>query len=322
VAINYRKESSQLLYDFLMYHKNIQNHSAKTVQEYFLDLRTFFRYLIWLETDEALEFDEISIKNCNLEFAQKIGRSDIYDYLSWLSEERNGGLEASSRARKLASIHSFFKYLVVTMELLEKNPADGVTPPRLRKSLPKYLSETEANRLLSAVEGPFAERNYAILLVLMGCGLRVSELVSLNLGSIQDDSIRVLGKGNKERILYMPDSTREAVEDYMVVRKGIEPMPGHEQALFLSQRKTRLGVRMVQTMVDKCLLKAGLDVERYSPHKLRHTAATEMMKNGIDVRVVQEVLGHSRLDTTQIYTHVESTDLRIAAKANKIGKNK
>ena len=120
----------------------------------------------------------------------------------------------------------------------------------------------------------------------------------------------------------MPDSTREAVEDYMVVRKGIEPMPGHEQALFLSQRKTRLGVRMVQTMVDKCLLKAGLDVERYSPHKLRHTAATEMMKNGIDVRVVQEVLGHSRLDTTQIYTHVESTDLRIAAKANKIGKNK
>ena len=108
MAINYRKESSQLLYDFLMYHKNIQNHSAKTVQEYFLDLRTFFRYLIWLETDEALEFDEISIKNCNLEFAQKIRRSDIYDYLSWLSEERNGGLEASSRARKLASIHSFF----------------------------------------------------------------------------------------------------------------------------------------------------------------------------------------------------------------------
>ena len=134
MAINYRKESSQLLYDFLMYHKNIQNHSAKTVQEYFLDLRTFFRYIIWIEADETLEFDEISIKDCNLEFAKKIRRSDIYDYLSWLSEERNGGLEASSRARKLASIHSFFKYLVVTMELLEKNPADGVTPPRLRKS--------------------------------------------------------------------------------------------------------------------------------------------------------------------------------------------
>lgn len=317
--INYRQECSPLLYDYLMYHINIKNHSQKTVQEYFFDLRLFFRYLIWVQ-DETQDFDSISIKNIDLKFVEGITTTDIYNFLSWLSTERNGGEGAASRARRLMSIRSFYHYLVVTKELLPTNIAERIDSPKLKKSLPKFLSESDAKKLIDAADGKFASRDRAIMMIMMGCGLRVSEVVSLNMDSIQDDGgLRVLGKGNKERMVYMPDFTLDCLNEYLQDRRSQKIKDGHEKAVFISNIGTRLNVRAIQKMMDRTLLKAGLDVERYSPHKLRHTAATEMVRNGVDVRVVQEVLGHEHLSTTQIYTHVENTDLKIAAKANKIG---
>lgn len=317
--VNYRQECSSLLYDYLMYHINIKNHSQKTVREYFFDLRLFFRYLIWVQ-DETQDFDSISIKNIDLKFVEGITTTDIYNFLSWLSTERNGGESAASRARRLMSIRSFYHYLVVTKELLPTNIAERIDSPKLRKSLPKFLSESDAKKLIDAADGKFASRDRAIMMIMMGCGLRVSEVVSLNMDSIQDDGgLRVLGKGNKERMVYMPDFTLDCLNEYLQDRRSQKIKDDHEKAVFISNIGTRLNVRAIQKMMDRTLLKAGLDVERYSPHKLRHTAATEMVRNGVDVRVVQEVLGHEHLSTTQIYTHVENTDLKIAAKANKIG---
>lgn len=318
--VNYRQECSPLLYDFLMYHVNIKNHSPKTVQEYFFDLRLFFRYLIWTR-DETQDFESISIKDVDQKFVEGITKTDIYGYLSWLGTERSGGESPASRMRRLMSIRSFYHYLVVTRELLPVNIAERIDAPKLKKTLPKFLSETDAKKLLDAADGKYASRDRAIMMVMMGCGLRVSEVVSLNMDSIQEDGgLRVIGKGNKERMVYMPDFTVDCLNDYLKDRQTLRVREGHEKAVFISNIGTRLNVRAIQKMMDRTLLKAGLDVERYSPHKLRHTAATEMVRNGIDVRVVQEVLGHEHLSTTQIYTHVENSDLRIAAKANKIGK--
>lgn len=317
--VNYRQECSPLLYEFLMYHTNIKNHSEKTVQEYFFDLRLFFRYLQWVQ-DETQDFESILIKNVDQKFVESITKTDIYNFLYWLSTERSGGESAASRIRRLMSIRSFYHYLVVTKELLPVNIAERIDAPKMRKALPKFLSEADAKRLIGAADGKFASRDRAIMMVMMGCGLRVSEVVSLNLDSIQDDGgLRVIGKGNKERIVYMPEYTKTCLNDYLKDRQSLRIHEGHEKAVFISNIGTRLNVRAIQKMMDRTLLKAGLDVDRYSPHKLRHTAATEMVRNGVDVRVVQEVLGHEHLSTTQIYTHVENSDLKIAAKANKIG---
>ena len=189
--------------------------------------------------------------------------------------------------------------------------------PKRPASLPKYLEESECERLLTACEGPFAERDYCILMVFMSCGLRVSELVSLNTTDIYEDHLRVTGKGSKERVVYFADGCREAIDDYLMVRNAEKLPPQDKNALFISRDNRRISVRAVQNMVDKKLLLAGLDASRYSPHKLRHTAATLMLKNGVDTRALQEVLGHSNLNTTQIYTHLDISQLvEIYAKAH------
>ena len=159
-----------------------------------------------------------------------------------------------------------------------------------------------------------------MLMILLSCGLRVSELVSLNITDIYEDHLRVIGKGNKERVVFFAEGCREAIDDYLTVRNPDKISPEDKHALFISRDNRRISVRGVQKMLDKKLKLAGLDSSRYSPHKLRHTAATLMLKNGVDTRALQEVLGHSNLNTTQIYTHLDNTALREAAKANPIGR--
>ena len=159
-----------------------------------------------------------------------------------------------------------------------------------------------------------------MLMILMSCGLRVSELVSLNITDIYEDHLRVIGKGNKERVVFFAEGCREAIDDYLMVRNPDRIVPEDRNALFISRDNRRISVRGVQKMLDKKLKLAGLDSTRYSPHKLRHTAATLMLKNGVDTRALQEVLGHSNLNTTQIYTHLDNSSLREAAKANPIGR--
>lgn len=323
--MDYRLESPQILKDFLMYHENIKGHSPKTVDEYFLDLRTFFRFL---KIERGLvprttNFDDIPIKDIDLAFLRDVTLNEVYDYLTFLARDRvvnqhshykEYGLSAKTRARKIACIRSFYKYLTVKAKLLAENPVADLDSPKTPKSLPRYLTLDESRRLLNAVDGNNRERDYCILCIFLNCGLRISEIVSLNVSDYHADALRIIGKGNKERVVYLNDGTKRAVADWLAIRRHL--VPDREPALFVSNRRTRISREMVHSMVKTNLLRAGLDSSQYSSHKLRHTAATLMLQNGVDVRTLQEVLGHDHLNTTQIYTHVDSAELRIAAEAN------
>lgn len=271
----------------------------------------------------SAELDEISIKDVDLDLIASVTLNDVYDYMAFLardkvknerSREPEYGLMASSRARKIATIRSFYKYLTVKTKQLEVNPVEGLDTPKTTKSLPRYLSLDESRRLLDAVDGVNSERDYCIICLFLNCGLRISEIVGLNVGDVREDSLRILGKGNKERIVYLNEACQAAIEAYKPVRSQ---MAGSSvSAFFVSNRRKRMSRETVHAMVKKTLLKAGLDPDKYSSHKLRHTAATLMLQNGVDVRTLQEVLGHEHLNTTQIYTHVDNSELRLAAQAN------
>ena len=324
-AMDYRQDSPQLLLDFLSYHETIKAHSQRTVDEYYLDLRNFFRYLKQ-QRDPALSqkrLDEIDIRDVDLTFISRITLTDIYSYLTYLSRDRvqhqnsensNKGLNAASRARKLATIRSFFNYICNKRHLLEENPCKDVDTPKQMKSLPRYLTLNESLSLLDAVDGANRERDYCILTLFLNCGLRISELIGLNISDIHDDALRILGKGSKVRVVYLNQACKDALTRYLAVRR---PVTGRDRdALFLSGQNKRISRSMVHTLVKKHLSAAGLDSEKYSSHKLRHTAATLMLQNGVDVKAVQEVLGHEHLNTTEIYTHIDNEALRVAAKAN------
>lgn len=327
--MDYRDDAPPILRDYLTYHETIKGHSRATVDEYYLDLRNFFRYLKIERgiVPRSTELDDISIKDVDLDFAAKVTLAEVYDYLAFLSRDKakftrsrseEYGLNSTSRARKVSSIRGFYKYLTVKAKLLEENPVQDLDSPRPRRSLPRYLTLEESERLLNSVDGLHKERDYCILCLFLNCGLRISEIAGMNLSDIRADHIRVLGKGNKERIVYLNDATADAINQYLTVRKNMAAVD--RSALFLSSRRTRVTREGLHAMVKKALLKAGLDSSKYSAHKLRHTAATLMLSNGVDVRTLQEILGHENLNTTQIYTHVDNTELRIAAQANPLGK--
>ena len=323
--MDYRTDSPQLLLDFLSYHETIKAHSQRTVDEYYLDMRNFFRYLKQ-QRDPALAgkaLDEIDIRDVDIDFISRITLTDIYSYLTYLSRDRvqhqnseisNKGLNAASRARKLATIRSFFNYICNKRHLLEDNPCKDVDTPKQMKSLPRYLTLNESLSLLESVDGANRERDYCILTLFLNCGLRISELIGLDITDIHDDALRVLGKGNKVRVVYLNQACKDALARYMAVRR---PITGRDKnALFLSGQNRRISRSMVHALVKKHLSAAGLDSAKYSSHKLRHTAATLMLQNGVDVKAVQEVLGHEHLNTTEIYTHIDNEALRVAAKAN------
>ena len=325
---DYRQEAPAVIRDFLSYHETIQGHSRKTIDEYYLDLRNFFRY-IKLEkglVPPKTPLDEISIDDVDLTLVRSVRLSDIYAYMSFLSRDRaknakniqdGYGLQASTRARKAATIRSFYKYLTNKAKLLDENPVQELDAPKLKQTLPRYLTLDESIQLLDSVDGENAQRDYCILVLFLNCALRISELCALNLEDVRDDRLRVLGKGGKERVLYLNAACRSAIDDYLAVRP--RNAGADARALFLTRRHTRVTKDGVHYMVKKRLTAAGLDSRKYSAHKLRHTAATLMLQNGVDVRTLQEVLGHEHLNTTQIYTHVSSESLRSAADANPLG---
>lgn len=319
----------QILKDFLVYHENIKGQSQLTISEYYLDMRMFLRFvkLMRLEMPMSTPLEEIDIKDVDIEFVRKIRTSEIFDFLAYLSNDRpihpetgvpEYGISPSARARKLSAIKSFYKYLTVRTKQLQENPVADLEYPKLRKSLPKYLTLEESSALLRSVSGPNEKRDYAILMLFLNCGIRRSELVGLNLTDVYEDRIRVLGKGNKERFVYFGSACRKAIDAYLVERN--EKVLSDNRALFGSRDGNRISVSAVHRLVKKALLQAGLDSTQFSAHKLRHTAATMMLSGGVDVKTVQEVLGHENLNTTQIYTHIENTELKIAAEANPLSK--
>lgn len=328
---DYRTEAPAILRDFLAYHETIQGHSSKTVDEYFLDLRNFFRF-IKIEKrriPRTTPLDEISIDDVDLALAKSVTLTDIYAYLSFLSRDRirnakdpssGYGLLASTRARKVATIRSFYKYLVNKAKLIEENPIQELDSPRQRQSLPRYLTLDECIQLLGSIDGDNAERDLCIITLFLNCGIRISELVGLDLTDIRGDRLRVLGKGNKERVVYLNAACLSAIEDWLEVRSHSGSTDPH--ALFITRKHTRITKAGVHYMLKQRFTAAGLDSSKYSAHKLRHTAATLMLQNGVDVRTLQEILGHEHLNTTQIYTHVDSNSLRDAAQANPLGQIK
>ena len=319
----------QVLREFLIYHENLMGQSQLTISEYYLDLRMFLRFIKLMRADMPIttDLDSIDIRDIDISFIREIDTPDIFDFLSYLANDRavnpesaapDYGISAAARARKLSSIKSFYKYLTVRTKQLEENPVAELEYPKLRKSLPKYLTLDQSAALLQAVSGQNEKRDYAILMLFLNCGIRRSELVGLNLTDVYEDRIRVVGKGNKERFVYFGSACRKAIDAYLEERKQIEL--SDNRALFGSRDKNRISVTAVHRLVKKALLQAGLDSTQFSAHKLRHTAATMMLSGGVDVKTVQEVLGHENLNTTQIYTHIESTELKIAAEANPLSK--
>ena len=332
VMVDYRTEAPPILRDFLVYHETIQGHARRTVDEYFLDLRNFFRFL---KLDKGLAapntpLDQISIDDVDLDLVRSVTLSDVYAYMNYLSRDRvvhpnssdeHHGLAASARARKVAAIRSFYKYLTSKAKLISENPMQDLDSPRLKKTLPRYLDLEESVSLLEHVDGANQARDYCILTLFLNCGLRISELVGLNVTDVRGNQLRVLGKGNKERMLFLNEACQSALEDWLTERSMLTL--ADQNALFVTlQNRRRISRAAVHKLVKKHLAAAGLDSTQYSAHKLRHTAATLMLQNGVDVRTLQEVLGHDHLNTTQIYTHVDNDDLRIAARANPLGKVK
>lgn len=318
-----------ILRDFLVYHETIKGQSPKTIHEYYLDLRMFFRFIKLMRSDMPIHtrLEDIPIKDVDISFISGISTSDIFEFLSYLANDRTQnpdspvpeyGISPTARARKLSALKSFYKYLTVRTKQLQENPVADLEYPKLRKSLPKYLTLEQSSALLQAVSGQNEKRDYAILMLFLNCGIRRSELVGLNLTDVYEDRIRVVGKGNKERFVYFGTSCRKAIDAYLPERH--KKVLSDNRALFGSRDGNRISVAAVHRLVKKALLQAGLDATQFSAHKLRHTAATMMLSGGVDVKTVQEVLGHENLNTTQIYTHIENTELKIAAEANPLSK--
>ena len=265
--------------------------------------------------DSEIEFEKINIDDINLDFIKTIKSIDVFEYMNYLIQVRKNN--ASARSRKTASLRSFFKYLTVKVKLLDYNPVEELDSPKLKKSLPKYLTLDESLKFLETIEkygGKNKERDYAIATLFLNCGMRLSELVGINFRDIgSDNSLRILGKGNKERVLYLNNACLSALEEYKKVRGEAKD----KEALFLSRNKKRISPKTVQFLMKKYFNLAGLSHKRLSTHKLRHTAATLMYQNGgVDIRVLKDVLGHESISMTQIYTHTNPKQVKTALEKN------
>ncbi len=318
------KSFPPILKEYASHTAVIKGNSEKTVCEYLLDLRTFFRFLIVKKEDLSPtrdEFEKISIKNITLDDVREITSQNIIEYLMYAGYELDN--TPTTRMRKLSSLRSFFHYAHGKRHLIDSNPTSDIDAPKKSKTLPKYLTFDEAVSLLEAVkndtESKTVIRDYAIIALFLNTGIRLSELVGLNLESFTPDlvSMKVLGKGNKERVVYLNDAARAAVTEYIKVRLDPRFIRASDKALFLSGRQTRISAKTVQWVVYKYLQLAGLGTKGLSVHKLRHTAATLMYQSGkVDIRVLKEILGHEQLNTTQIYTHVVDKNLEEAMDNN------
>lgn len=307
-----------IIRDFLTYNETIKGKSSRSVDEYFLDLQTFFRYLLLIRamTDKQTPFEEISINAVDLNLIKTVTISDLYSFVVFCKDER--GNNAATRARKTSTLRIFFKYLTSQVHLLEINPAEMLDSPKVKQSLPKHLSLDDALQLLKSVKGNNKERDYCILVLFLNCGMRLSELCGINLSDIRSDgTLRLLGKGNKERIVYLNVACKDAISSYLSVRPNDDIVFTDRNALFISRNRKRISNKTVQHIVKTYLEKAGLGDRGLSTHKLRHTAATLMYQHGnVDIRVLKDILGHSNLGTTQIYTHISDTQIKNAIESN------
>lgn len=314
----------QVLREYAVYMAAIHGNSEKTVCEYLLDLRTFFRYDTMKQRGEVLSVEEletVDIGHITMDDVRRIRESDIINFLMYAMSQRSN--DANTRLRKLSALRSFFRFWHAKRHVLETDPTADIEGPKAKKALPKYMTYEECIRLLDTIRSDKTSktvvRDYAIVSLFLNTGMRVSELVGLNLKSFDPalTQVKVLGKGNKERIIYLNNAAKDAVASYLRVRLDPRFVRTDDPALFISRLEKRISVKTVQWIVYRYLDMAGFGSRGLSVHKLRHTAATLMYQSGeVDVRVLKEVLGHEQLNTTQIYTHVVSRNMEDAMKQN------
>lgn len=306
------------LRDFLTYNETIKGKSSRSVEGYYIDLRTFFRYMLLVRgiAPKDLEFNQIDIAATDIELVRSVTISDLYAFMVYCKDELHNN--TATRARKTSTLRIFFKYMSVQTHQIPTNPAELLESPKVKQSLPKHLTLENSLELLSSVEGANERRDYCILTLFLNCGLRLSELCGLNLSDISGDGIMtVTGKGNKERAVYLNGSCLSAVKAYLAVRPNEGIVITDKNALFISRNHRRISPKTVQHIVKTYLEKAGLGGMGFSTHKLRHTAATLMYQHGnVDIRVLKDILGHANLGTTQIYTHVSDAQIKRAVDAN------
>lgn len=309
------KELPQLVQQYLLYLEAIKGHSELSVIEYASDLRTFFRYIMRQKgmVNKSKDDSEIDLSPIDISFIKKITLNDAYQFLIYCKNDRKNN--DNTRARRVISIRRFFIYLTDNQGILDYNPMKNLDIPKTKKALPKYLTLEEAEELLSVIDGPYKERDYAIITLFLNCGMRLAELVSIDYNDIKaDGSLIITGKGNKERTVYLNQACIDAITAYMKKR----PNDGvRDRALFLSSRNQRISPKTVQHIVYTNLDKAGLGDRGLSVHKLRHTAATLMYQHGnVDVLLLKEILGHENLGTTEIYTHLANDATKKAIESN------
>lgn len=316
-----REMNPDFLNSFLDYNVTILNKSPNSIKEYNYDLINFLKYLkIHFKLTEEKDWTKITINDISIETIKKIKLEDIHSYISYMATELKS--TPATRARKISTIRIFFNYLCNKAKLIENNPAQNLETPKLGKRIPKYLTLDESKKLLEVTNDNEArnnERDYAIITLFLNCGMRLSELVNINIPDINfsDCKLNVVGKGNKERTIYLNNACMNAINEYLIARPKEGIKYNSKDALFLSERRERISNRTVQSIVKKELLKAGLDINKYSAHKLRHTAATLMYQYGnVDIRALQELLGHESISTTEIYTHVDNSQVRNAVENN------
>ena len=305
--------------EFLNYLSVIRGKSSNTVVGYRIDITLFFRFLKFYKglCPKNIEFENIAISDIEDDFIKNIKLSDFYAFLSFVEKQRNNS--AYARARKVAALKSFFKYLYTKAKVINENPTSDLETPKISKRNPVYLTLDESKHLLNSVDGTYkhSKRDFCITTLFLNCGLRLSELCSIDISKIKEDTLTIIGKGNKERTVYLNNACLKAISEYMSERNLMEILEIYKDALFISERKCRINKRTVERLIKKHIGQAGLDKEKYTPHKLRHTAATLMYKYGnVDIISLQKILGHENISTTQIYTHVDDEKLRDAVKSN------
>lgn len=311
------------LNDFLTHLKVVKNRGERTVEAYYIDIRTFLRYLKHIHRDvdmDKTKWEDIRIKDTPLEYIADFSLLDAYDYLTWLADERKNSVR--TRSRKSSALKQFFIFLNDKKGLIDKNPLMKLEMPKSDNTLPKYLTLEEAQKLLASIDSDHYERDYCMITLFLNCGMRLAELCSLNMNdlSFENQTLRLWGKGNKERIVYMNDACIDALKEYLNLRTAVQTP---DKALFLSNRGTRISRRRTQEIVEECLKKAGLSNLGISTHKLRHTAATLMYQYGnVDPLVLKEVLGHKSISTTEIYVHLSDKNRRNAANVHPLANEK
>lgn len=312
------------LVDFLNYLETIKSTSVNTIDGYRIDLTIFFRFMMIYKgkvNADAVEFEDIDISVIDSEFLKNVKLRDLYAFLSFTEKYRDNSSYA--RARKVATLKSFFKFLFGKAKIISENPALELESPKINKRHPVYLTLNQSIHLLGSLDKNDKNyfRDYCILTFFLNCGMRLSELCSIQIDKIRDDTLTIIGKGNKERTVYLNEACLKALENYLHTRDDSKALLENKKFLFLSSRNMPINKRTVEIMIKKHITNAGLTDDKYTPHKLRHTAATLMYKYGnVDIRSLQSILGHTNISTTQIYTHVDDDSLRDAVKSNPLSK--